>query len=636
LSLENHFEAHFFIAPNITKFDPVVLACYVVVVVLHLICGLSINDCTFLLPSIQHIVKMTLEHAGSSSTKLLTAFPKDPRTVLKTLELSPEVHGYVCCPRCFALYPQDSEVPVSCSYKETTSSKVCAEPLMRLRRIGDKTKQVYVREYDHQVFKSWLGRFLCRPGIENVLDRDVFWGTPEDAKNDIFAGDLLRKFSSANGSRFLPSVGSEGRYVFGLSVDAFNPFLNKQAGKKASSTAIYMVCFNLPPSTRYKVENMYLAGVIPGPREPSLTQINHLLRPLVDELVQFWNSGVWYTRTPLYHSGRLVKVALVPLICDLKAARQVMGHGSHSATKFCSICTQPWDERDSLDETLRIPMTGKEYRLRAFRWKRAQSQAEREKLFKKYGVRWSVLLDLPYWDPPRFTIIDSMHTVLLGHLHRHCSIIWGMNPIRSDASNDHARSQGSSVNYQAQMSAAWTIRSGSEHAVRSLKKSLLRGFCALNNIIASPLIEEYDTTRLQKMVLEYVSTTFNRPSFLTHPKRVSQGWFTSENQTTPTRPPDYLFKVASVPEFMIGRIETQLYASRDSDELLETTSKTRKVLLIAVYVRLLRRAGTPAGVINELVLSSSSKKVTRSDIVKLILERVSGRTKTRSLVVTFL
>ena len=59
-----------------------------------------------------------------------------------------------------------------------------------------------------------------------------------------------------------------------------------------------MVLLNLPPSSRYKAENMYLAGVIPGPREPSLTQINHLLRPLISELLQFWDPGVWYTRTP--------------------------------------------------------------------------------------------------------------------------------------------------------------------------------------------------------------------------------------------------------------------------------------------------------------------------------------------------
>lgn len=471
------------------------------------------NDCSFLLPSIELIVKMTLEHAGSSPKKILTAFPKDLRTVLNTLELSPEVQGYVCCPKCFALYPRDSQVPDFCSFKDTASSTECAEQLVMIRRIGTRTKRAYIREYDHQVFKSWLGRLLCRPGVETVLDRDVFGDNLEGAKNDIFDGGVLRTFNSVDGSRFLPSVGSEGRYVFGLSVDAFNPFLNKQAGKKASSTAIYMACFNLPPSTRYKVENMYLAGIIPGPREPSLTQINHLLRPLVDELVQFWKPGIWYTRTPLHRSGRLVKVALVPLICDLKAARQVMGHGSHSANKFCSICAQLRDERNSLDEALRIPVTEKEYRLRASKWKNAKSKAERDKIFKEYGVRWSVLLDLPYWDPPRFTIIDSMHTVLLGHLHRHCSVIWGMNPTRSRALHDPAKLEESSMNYQARMSAAWTIRSEPEHVVRSLKKSLLRDFCTSNNVVPLPLIGEYNTEGLQGKVLEYVSVVLPALSF---------------------------------------------------------------------------------------------------------------------------
>ena len=609
---------------SIKDIDPVVVVCYVVVGVLHLVCGLSMNDCSFLLPSVELVVKMTLKHAGSSSKKLLISFPKDPRTVLKTLGLSPEVQGYVCCAKCFALYPRDSQVPSLCSFKDTPSSKECAEPLMTLRRTGDRENRVYVREYEHQVFKSWLGRLLCRPGMEEILDRDVFGDTAGGTKSDIFDGDVLKTFKSSDGSRFLPSVGSEGRYVFGLSVDAFNPFLNKQAGKKASSTAIYMVCFNLPPSTRYKIENVYLAGVIPGPREPSLTQVNHLICPLIEELVQFWNPGVWYSRTPLYRSGRLARVALVPLICDLKAARQVMGHGSHSAKKFCSICTQPWDDRNKLDEALRVPLAWEEYRLRASRWRRAKSQAERDRLFKEHGIRWSVLLDLPYWDPPRFTVIDSMHTILLGHLHRHCSIIWGMNR-RQNSLHGSARPEGSSANYQAQMSTAWTIRSESENAVRSLKKSLLRGFCISRGIIPFSPAEEYDVGSLQKKVLEYVRTDSLRfcSLFLRCFKRVSQGWFTSGNQTTPTSNPDYLFKVASVPEFIISRIEALIFASDGSGEFPETVLKTRKVVLVGVYARVLRRAKVSAEAIDKLVLSSSSRQVRRSDIIKLILEQVS-------------
>ena len=259
-------------------------------------CGLSLDDCTFFLPCIELILRMSFSSAGRAESQL--RLPRDPRTALETLKLKPDVQSFVCCPRCFALYPSYREISARCSFKDTPSNKPCDEPLIQSRRTGATTRNVFIREYLHQSLKVWLGKFLCRPGVEELLDRNVFSESPGDSKVDIFSGDALRQFIGHDGSVFLPSRNSEGRYVFGLSVDAFNPFLNKQAGKKASIAAIYMVLLNLPLSSRYKAENMYLAGVIPGPREPSLTQINHLLWPLISELLQFWDPGVWYTRTP--------------------------------------------------------------------------------------------------------------------------------------------------------------------------------------------------------------------------------------------------------------------------------------------------------------------------------------------------
>ena len=46
------------------------------------------------------------------------------------------------------------------------------------------------------------------------------------------------------------------------------------------------------PWRGYKPENMFLFGVIPGPREPPLTALNHYLKPLVDDLIDFWETGV--------------------------------------------------------------------------------------------------------------------------------------------------------------------------------------------------------------------------------------------------------------------------------------------------------------------------------------------------------
>jgi len=487
-----------------------IFACYILVATLHLLCGLSVDDCSFLLPCVELIVGLSSDYI-TSKERLLKAFPRDIRTVKKVLRLAPVVTPFVTCPRCFALYPQDKDVPDTCSYRETASSEPCSEALVTFKRTGDQTRTIFVREYLHQSLKSWFGTLICRPGMESLLDRDVLTEGQKSTVSDIFGGTVLQEFLGPDGLPFLPSRGSEGRYVFGLSVDAFNPFLNKQAGKKASSTAIYMVCLNLPSSVRYKPENMYLAGIIPGPREPSLTQINHLLEPLVEELLEFWTPGIWFTRTPQWEHGRLARAALVPLICDLKAARQVMGHGSHSARKFCSICQLPRDEINVTDNDNLVAISSAEYKRRAMKWKNAGSQSLRDKIFKEYGVRWSVLLRLPYWDPPRFTVIDTMHTVLLGHLHRHCSILWKMNPTISSGPGRHphpssGKPQGEGLSNKAIMSIALDIRSAPEKIIRGKRKTHLWHFCLANGIVTGGSMESYGEKELQEKVLEYVST----------------------------------------------------------------------------------------------------------------------------------
>ncbi len=78
---------------------------------------------------------------------------------------------------------------------------------------------------------------------------------PSSAMTDIFHGSLLREFLGPD-KRTHFSIGSkddhEGRYVFSLGFDFFNPLTNKQAGKKISVGVISVICLNLPPSERYK------------------------------------------------------------------------------------------------------------------------------------------------------------------------------------------------------------------------------------------------------------------------------------------------------------------------------------------------------------------------------------------------
>jgi len=59
-------------------------------------------------------------------------------------------------------------------------------------------------------------------------------------------------------------------------------------GASTSSGIISAACLNLPLNICYKPENMYLCGVIPSPKEPCLTELNHYRRPIVDQLSVAW------------------------------------------------------------------------------------------------------------------------------------------------------------------------------------------------------------------------------------------------------------------------------------------------------------------------------------------------------------
>ncbi len=52
---------------------------------------------------------------------------------------------------------------------------------------------------------------------------------------------------------------------------------------------------------------------------------------------------------------------------------------------------------------------------------------EQETLFKDHGIRWSPLLNLPYWNPILFTAIEPMHVFDVGLFQTHCRQVWGID-----------------------------------------------------------------------------------------------------------------------------------------------------------------------------------------------------------------
>jgi hypothetical protein len=210
-------------------------------------------------------------------------------------------------------------------------------------------------------------------------------------------------------------------------MDSFNPYHMKEAKQTVSSTAIWLVLLNLPSHLRYRPENMFLAGIIPGPKKPSLSDANHSIKILVDVLLEFFDPGVWYSRTAKHRQGCRVRAILIPVVSDMLAARQAGGFASPTATFFCTLCNLKIQDIENLDRRTWPGRDVGEHVRVARRWRDAQTTKEQETLFKDHGIRWSPLLDLPYWNPILFTAIEPMHVFEAGLFQTHIRHVWGID-----------------------------------------------------------------------------------------------------------------------------------------------------------------------------------------------------------------
>lgn len=74
--------------------------------------------------------------------------------------------------------------------------------------------------------------------------------------------------------------------------------------------------------------------------------------------------------------------------------------------------TESWPKRDM-----------EQHQRNGMEWQHARTQVERLIIEKEYGVRFTELLRLPYFDCIRFNVVDAMPKTLLGTA-RHMITIW--------------------------------------------------------------------------------------------------------------------------------------------------------------------------------------------------------------------
>ena len=349
--------------------------------------------------------------------------------MLKHFKLQDSFEQYVVCYKCHSVYKKNRCIEKSgtqvkskfCSFRtHQNSTNKCGTLLLKTVKLLNGKKHLYpFKVYCYNSIKSSLKHFLMRPGFSHSCDhwRSIV-NSPVMLK-DIYSGKIWNKFQYYNGE---PLLASSHTYALMLNIDWFQPY----ALLEYSVGAIYLAIMNLPYEQRFKRENIILVGTIPGPTEPH-RDINQYLRPLVYELLELLD-GI-----PMKIYGeqelQVVKAILIGVSCDMPAGRKACGFLAHSASLGCNKCLKTFPgsvgskDYSGFDRDRWIKRTNEEHRLNVHRIQQAKTKTERDRLESRYGCRYSVLLQLPYFDPTRMLLIDPMHNLCLGSA-KHLTKLW--------------------------------------------------------------------------------------------------------------------------------------------------------------------------------------------------------------------
>ena len=442
--VDHHFELPI---DGHTEFTQV---CYLLVFVSLVVIGISQRDGDFLLgmltillslvcdridPASSHFLQYTLKKLPITSDTLASKFCMDGRLIIRAV-----------CTECHANYnPSATPIPypATCTNYPTPESQ-CNASL--LDEIGQPVKTCSIHP-----FEEYLGALFSDPVIEELLIQNKVNGpaphiikSPHDAK-------FLRSFQGQDGKLFCATPDGEARLTFALFVDFFATEGMKERGPHTSLGIVALACLELPVEIRYKPEYMYLVCIIPGPNEPTLSQINHYIEPVVAVMLESWHKGIKLSRTALQGElGRLVRSAIALVVCDLPAARKTSQLLASTSKIFCSVC-DCWDVRDddgtiiSDWQKLRGRYDCDQWHIRdvdrmrsaAEEWRDAEATSTQRDITVTYGVRWSPLWSLPYWNPCRQLVVDSMHCLLEGLVKFHCLQALGLTAAAANSVPAH-------------------------------------------------------------------------------------------------------------------------------------------------------------------------------------------------------
>ena len=197
-----------------------------------------------------------------------------------------------------------------------------------------------------------------------------------------------------------------------MNLDFFQPYKHVQY----SMGAVYLTVLNLPRTLRYKQENIILVGLIRAANEPH-HDLNSFLKPLVEDLLKFWDGIELYVASMKYQ--KQIRCALLCVACDLPVGKKFSGFLGYNAHLGCSRCYKRFSgtvgsmDYSGFDRSTWKCRSSSQHRNDACSLLTVRTKSELQKRESELGCRYSVLLELPYFDA-RMLIVDPMHKLFLG------------------------------------------------------------------------------------------------------------------------------------------------------------------------------------------------------------------------------
>jgi hypothetical protein len=482
-----------------TSLHPIALFVGLVGLITHCFTKTGIRFANFLLGATMSLIRMVMEFDNQSGygdgtltsgqSQLVAETPSNLHTALSQFSLDGKTDVWAVCTACkFTHAPQfnpntgSTIWPSHCEYRNASGVQ-CEAPLLKKRGKGMVPKCPYLVPS----LCDYIGRLLSDPDIEalcnEVVDNAFRDGqSVVDGATNIFTSAFAQQFKDRDGIPFLKRD-NRIRLLFTLHYDQFNPKGVRVRGNSASVGVLNLALLNLPPPLRYLPEHIFMT-LLPGPTTPLGHELNHFLRPIVDQLVPAWERGIRLSRTALQPKGAVVDLAVAYETADLLAARHLAGLGGATSNWLCSICSlfgrqNVWNvDWDSWEK--RKPEDMKKI---AESWRDAPSEEQRDGIFKEHGIRWTELWRLPYYDPTKMIVVDPMHCLLLGLILYFCRFVLGLQ------SNSENTSTKRPAAFQWDWEEYWAFDCDPGYAVSG--ENEIKMVSSIHRLLERPITDEF-------------------------------------------------------------------------------------------------------------------------------------------------